>query len=40
LAKGLEATAALWPEIRQTFAWVHQAATILDDEVPDWRKKL
>jgi hypothetical protein len=29
----LTATAALWPEIRTAFAWVHRAATILDDEV-------
>jgi len=31
--RGLAATATLWPEIRQTFAWVHQAAALLDDEV-------
>lgn len=31
--RGLTATAALWPEIHRTFAWVHQAAAILDDEV-------
>jgi len=30
--RGLAATATLWPEIRTTFAWVHQAATILDEE--------
>lgn len=32
MQRGLAATAALWPEIRTAFAWVHQAATILDDE--------
>jgi hypothetical protein len=32
LQRGLAATATLWPEIRRTFAWVHQAAVILDDE--------
>ena len=32
MQRGLSATATLWPEIRQTFAWVHQAAAILDDE--------
>ena len=29
LAKGLEATAALWPEVRVAFGWVHRAAVIL-----------
>ena len=33
MRRGLTATAALWPETRRTFAWVHQAASILDDEV-------
>ena len=32
MQRGLAATAALWPEIRQTFAWVHQAAALLDDD--------
>jgi hypothetical protein len=32
--RGLTATASLWPEIRTAFAWVHQAAVILDDEQP------
>ena len=34
MQRGLQATAALWPEIRTAFAWVHQAAAILDDERP------
>jgi hypothetical protein len=29
LARGLTATAALWPEIRTAYAWVHQAAHLL-----------
>lgn len=29
LRKGLQATQALWPEVRLAFAWVHQAARIL-----------
>jgi hypothetical protein len=29
LRKGLEETAALWPEVRAGFAWVHQAARVL-----------
>jgi hypothetical protein len=29
LAKGLEATAALWPDVRTAFGWVHRAAAIL-----------
>jgi hypothetical protein len=29
LAKGLEATAALWPDVRVAFGWVHRAAVIL-----------
>ncbi len=29
LAKGLEATAALWPDVRVAFGWVHRAAAVL-----------
>jgi len=29
LAKGLEATADLWPDIRVAFGWVHRAAVVL-----------
>lgn len=29
LRKGLEETAALWPEVRAGFGWVHQAARVL-----------
>jgi hypothetical protein len=29
LVKGLEATAASWPEVRVAFGWVHRAAAIL-----------
>jgi hypothetical protein len=29
LAKGLEATAARWPDVRTAFGWVHRAAAIL-----------
>lgn len=29
LAKGLEATVALWPDVRTAFGWVHRAAAIL-----------
>ena len=29
LAKGLEATEALWPDVRVAFGWVHRAAAIL-----------
>jgi hypothetical protein len=32
IARGLEATAALWPAIRSAFGWVHQAAHILGQE--------
>jgi hypothetical protein len=32
LAKGLEATAASWPEIRSAYDRVHQAASILSNE--------
>jgi hypothetical protein len=34
LQRGLAATATLWPEIYTAFAWVHQAAVILEDELP------
>jgi hypothetical protein len=29
LARGLERTQALWPDLRRVYAWVHQAARIL-----------
>ena len=29
LAKGLDRTRALWPDIRRSFRWVHAAARIL-----------
>jgi hypothetical protein len=29
LAKGLEATAPLWPDVRVAFGWVHRAAAVL-----------
>ena len=29
LAKGLEATESLWPDVRVAFGWVHRAAAIL-----------
>ena len=29
LAKGLDRTRTLWPDIRRTFRWVHAAARIL-----------
>jgi hypothetical protein len=29
LGKGLEATAALWPDVRIAFGWVHRAAVVL-----------
>src|SRR5436305_6909248 len=29
LAKGLEATAEVWPDIRVAFGWVHRAAVVL-----------
>ncbi len=32
LRKGLEATAAFWPELRQAYAWVRQAAHLLGDD--------
>lgn len=30
--RGLKETAALWPEVRFAFAWVHQAAAVLKNE--------
>jgi hypothetical protein len=30
--RGLEATAELWPPVRQAFGWVHRAASILGHE--------
>jgi hypothetical protein len=30
LAKGLAATAALWPDIRTAYGWVHRVAQLLD----------
>ena len=32
LTRGLEATAALWPDIQTAFAWVHQAAHLLAND--------
>ncbi len=32
LTRGLSATAALWPDIRQTYGWVHRAAHVLANE--------
>jgi hypothetical protein len=32
LARGLAATAALWPDIQTAYAWVHQAAHLLANE--------
>jgi hypothetical protein len=32
LRKGLEATAAFWPDLRQAYAWVRQAAHLLGDD--------
>ena len=32
--KGLEATAAFWPDLRQAYAWVRQAAHLLGDDDP------
>ena len=32
LAKGLEATAEVWPDIRVAFGWVHRAAVVLRDK--------
>jgi hypothetical protein len=33
--RGLTETAALWPEVRCTFAWVHKAAAVLKNEPAD-----
>lgn len=30
IQKGLEATAPLWPEVERAYAWVHQAAHLLE----------
>jgi hypothetical protein len=30
IARGLERTQALWPDLRRVYGWVHQAARILD----------
>jgi hypothetical protein len=30
IARGLERTQALWPDLRRVYSWVHQAARILD----------
>ena len=35
IGRGLEATASLWPNIRQVFARVHEAAAILDNPAGD-----
>jgi len=32
LGKGLEATEAMWPDVRVAFGWVHRAAAILRNE--------
>jgi hypothetical protein len=32
LAKGLDATAASWPDLAVAFGWVHRAATVLANE--------
>lgn len=32
LEKGLAATAPLWPDITRAYAWVHRAASILENE--------
>lgn len=32
LAKGLDATASLWAEVKQGYAWVHRAAHLLSNE--------
>ena len=32
LTRGLEATAALWPDIQTAYAWVHQAAHLLAND--------
>ena len=33
LRRGLDATAALWPEVRVAYGWVHRAAHILNNDV-------
>jgi hypothetical protein len=32
LRRGLDATAALWPEVRVAYGWVHRAAHILKND--------
>jgi hypothetical protein len=32
IGRGLERTAALWPDIERAYGWVHRAAHILDNE--------
>ena len=32
MQRGLETTASLWPEIREAYMWVHQAARILSND--------
>lgn len=42
LSRALEATAKLWPSVEQAFAWVHQAAHILNnaDQLPGAQVRL
>jgi hypothetical protein len=35
IARGLERTAALWPDIERAYAWVHQVAHILNNHDED-----
>ena len=35
LRRGLDATAALWPEVRVAYGWVHRAAHILNNDPQD-----
>ena len=35
LHQGLEATVALWPDLRRAFEWVHEAAEILKNRAED-----
>jgi hypothetical protein len=35
LRRGLDATAALWPEVRVASGWVHRAAHILNNDSQD-----
>jgi hypothetical protein len=35
LRRGLDATAALWPEVRVAYGWVHRAAPILNNDPQD-----